>query len=206
MKDPWEGVDAEGQVVTGVSAARIPSAFMPLIQDSVATLRTALDQRLHSIHLYGSVATGQAVAERSDLDLLLVLHQSGSDEGLLPSDAAPARSIGTSTITMADLLAPTEQAQVERCFLDHYTVGLWGPQLPWTSTPCAATVELARGFSAGLLTRLPAVDDQTTGQDALTVWSWADSQGERFGTLPGDHRVVLRRLARWVQTAWTEAH
>jgi hypothetical protein len=67
-RDPAEGVDADGYLVTGAALANIPPAYRPVIADCVSAL-TAFAQ-LDGLYLYGSVATGQARPPKSDLDLL----------------------------------------------------------------------------------------------------------------------------------------
>jgi hypothetical protein len=67
-RDPDEGVDADGYLVTGASLDRVPPGYQPVIADCVAAL-TAYPE-LDGLYLYGSVATGQARPPDSDLDLL----------------------------------------------------------------------------------------------------------------------------------------
>ncbi len=43
---------------------------MPCIRDSVESLRNSFQDQLHSVYLYGSVARGEAVVLKSDLDLI----------------------------------------------------------------------------------------------------------------------------------------
>ncbi|MFH7986575.1 nucleotidyltransferase domain-containing protein [Pseudomonas aeruginosa] len=50
------------------------AAFRPLLDDLRRTLaRPPFERAVHSIYLYGSVARGEAITGRSDLDLTLVL-------------------------------------------------------------------------------------------------------------------------------------
>ena len=67
-RDPAEGVDADGYLVTGAALVNIPPAYRPVVDDCVAAL-TAFPE-LDGLYLYGSVATGRARPPDSDLDLL----------------------------------------------------------------------------------------------------------------------------------------
>lgn len=66
MKDPQEGIAADGTIRTGVSRSHVSPEFEPLIQQVVEARSEG------SLYLYGSVATGQAQRGISDLDLLTV--------------------------------------------------------------------------------------------------------------------------------------
>ena len=68
MRDPEEGVDEHGYIVTGVRADRVPAPFQPIVG---AAVRTMAEHTACSLYLYGSVATGVALSP-SDVDLLTV--------------------------------------------------------------------------------------------------------------------------------------
>lgn len=165
--DPHEGVDDQGRVRTGVSVDRVPTAFQSLLAAAVDIIAATEDS--HSIHLYGSVATGRAVPGRSDLDLLVVTDAedaavTGTAElreqlGDLARAYPVARAVELSILRMADLLADTEEGRVERCFMTSYTVLVHGPDPLSARTPCQADLALARGFSASLLAQLDDVVD-----------------------------------------------
>ncbi|WP_238138514.1 nucleotidyltransferase domain-containing protein [Pseudomonas aeruginosa] len=57
------------------------AAFRPLLDDLRRTLaRPPFERAVHSVYLYGSVARGEAITGRSDLDLTLVLRDPPSPE------------------------------------------------------------------------------------------------------------------------------
>ncbi|MDQ2874229.1 MAG: nucleotidyltransferase domain-containing protein [Actinomycetota bacterium] len=76
MRDPGEGVAADGTITTGVARSRVPQPFEPVLSTAVEAIAEA--GRDASAYLYGSVATGQARPAQSDVDLLTV----GLDPGL----------------------------------------------------------------------------------------------------------------------------
>lgn len=64
------GLDSNGFIVSDVSIDKIDRVYVPCIQESVESLKKLFPLQLHSVYLYGSVARGEAVAFKSDLDLI----------------------------------------------------------------------------------------------------------------------------------------
>ena len=67
IRDPGEGVGPYGEIVTGVDRRRVPTVFEPVVAAAVAALTPGT-----ALYLYGSVATGRARVDESDVDLLSV--------------------------------------------------------------------------------------------------------------------------------------
>lgn len=57
-----------------VALSKIPARYKPIISDTKSALLKNFPEKIHSIYLYGSVATGKAKSPTSDLDLLIVLN------------------------------------------------------------------------------------------------------------------------------------
>ncbi|MFA1819730.1 nucleotidyltransferase domain-containing protein [Virgibacillus oceani] len=72
------GLDAEGYIVSDVNIKKIYPVYMPCIRESVEALRNLFLQRLHSVYVYGSVARGEAVMLKSDLDLIAMFDRKPS--------------------------------------------------------------------------------------------------------------------------------
>ncbi|MEU2539254.1 nucleotidyltransferase domain-containing protein [Streptomyces iakyrus] len=83
------GLDARGFLAREGSLARVPPAFGPVVTATRERLTDVFGQRLHSAYLYGSIPRGTARVGRSDLDLLLALHQEPSG-----ADRDAARALG----------------------------------------------------------------------------------------------------------------
>ncbi|OZU87595.1 hypothetical protein CIL03_16020 [Virgibacillus indicus] len=64
------GLDSDGFIVSDVSIDKIDKAYVPCIRESIKRLENLFHQQLHSVYLYGSVARGEAIAAKSDLDLI----------------------------------------------------------------------------------------------------------------------------------------
>ncbi|MFA9431113.1 nucleotidyltransferase domain-containing protein [Egicoccus sp. AB-alg2] len=156
MRDPREGVAADGTIVTGADAAHLDVAFAPVVDDAVSRLRAEVGASLHGIYLYGSVATGQAVVARSDLDLIVVLRTTvdaalgdvAAEVGRRHRDVV--RGVAVGTVTFEDFWRPDPAAAADRCFLRHYTVYLAGEDLRPTLPACRPSTELAVGFNGDL--------------------------------------------------------
>jgi uncharacterized protein len=64
------GLDCNGFIVSDVGLDKIDNAYLLCIRESVENLIKLFPHQLHSVYVYGSVARGEAVALKSDLDLL----------------------------------------------------------------------------------------------------------------------------------------
>lgn len=126
MHDPQEGVTSEGLIRTGASRRAITASWDAVLDAAVE----AVDGQA-SLYVYGSVATGCAVASTSDVDLLSIG---------LPADEAERVSRELS-VTFADRcrgvsIAPAGEEELDAetnegyglcVFLRHYCVHLSGP-------------------------------------------------------------------------------
>jgi predicted nucleotidyltransferase len=153
-RDPDEGVGADGVILTGAASDRISATYRPVVADCTAELQESFGDRLHSLYLYGSVATGQARPGTSDLDLIAVwTHDPNPAEvdaveaTLSARHARVVRDVGFSSASLAEVLADDRDGLGWRCFLRHYGVWLTGrdlrPQLP----PCQASRAVADAFN-----------------------------------------------------------
>src|SRR5689334_19233370 len=66
-------LDAEGWVVNEASVAKIGQPWAAALADVTAACIERYGARLHSLYVRGSVATGQAIPGRSDLDAVALL-------------------------------------------------------------------------------------------------------------------------------------
>jgi hypothetical protein len=146
-RDPAEGIDADGYLVTGASLDRIPPAYEPVIADCVAAL-TAYPE-LDGLYLYGSVATGQAHPPDSDLDLFALwtstVDVSAAVAELSTRHSAVVREVGLARATVDSLAG-----EADRCFLKHYCVPLAGRDRRAGLPRCRPSRALADGFNDDL--------------------------------------------------------
>lgn len=74
-----KGLDIQGYIEREGSLARVPPAFRPVVAVARDRLLDVFGARLHSAYLYGSIPRGTARVGRSDLDLLVALHEEPTD-------------------------------------------------------------------------------------------------------------------------------
>ncbi|MGW2705704.1 nucleotidyltransferase domain-containing protein [Streptomyces sp. NPDC001340] len=83
------GLDALGFIEREGSLARVPHVFRPVVAAARDRLLDTFGTRLHSAYLYGSIPRGTARVGRSDLDLLVALHEEPAD-----ADREAVRALG----------------------------------------------------------------------------------------------------------------
>jgi hypothetical protein len=155
-RDPAEGVDADGCLVTGAALVNIPPAYRPVVDDCVAAM-TAFPE-LDGLYLYGSVATGRARPPDSDLDLLALwtstVDVSATVATLSARHAAVVREVG-----LAEAGVESLADEADRCFLKHYCVPLAGRDRRADLPRCRPSRRLALGFAGDLPVLLRSIAD-----------------------------------------------
>jgi hypothetical protein len=155
-RDPAEGVDADGYLVTGAALVNIPPAYRPVVDDCVAAM-TAFPE-LDGLYLYGSVATGRARPPDSDLDLLALwtstVDVSATVATLSARHAAVVREVG-----LAEAGVESLADEADRCFLKHYCVPLAGRDRRADLPRCRPSRRLALGFAGDLPVVLRSIVD-----------------------------------------------
>jgi hypothetical protein len=159
-RDPAEGVDADGYLVTGVAVANVPPAYRPVLADCVATLTRF--RALDGLYLYGSVATGQARPPDSDLDLLALWTSAVDGAAVAAAVRALSTRHGAVVREVGLAQAPVESLadEAERCFLRHYCVPLAGRDRRASLPRCRPSRALADGFNGDLPAALQYIVDR----------------------------------------------
>jgi hypothetical protein len=151
VRDPEEGVAADGTIVTGVARARVPPVFEPVVAaavDAVGAVEGA------SAYLYGSVATGRARVGASDVDLLTVgvertvAQRLGRELSARFGDVC--RGVELAPVGPGDLVGDSDEAYGNRVFLRHYAVHLTGPDAAAGLPAFPADARAARGFNGDI--------------------------------------------------------
>jgi len=183
-RDPAEGVDAAGYLVTGAGLTNVPPAYRPVIADCVAAL-TAFPE-LDGLYLYGSVATGRARPPESDLDLLALwtstVDASATVAALSARHATVVREVG-----LAEASVDSLAEEADRCFLKHYCVPLAGRDRRADLPRCRPSRKLAIGFAGDLPALLRSIVDRAPTQEVAA-------------------RKVARRLLLGVATIESASH
>lgn len=152
VRDPDEGVDPNGCIRTGARAERIAGPFRSVIDRAVKEVGDAEPKAWLAV--YGSVATGRAVAPTSDVDLLSVGIERPQAEFISASLSAEFRHVCRSVDVAAgrfdDYHAPTDEGHGNRVFLRHYCVTIAGRPPLENDAPFPADARAARGFNGDI--------------------------------------------------------
>lgn len=156
MRDPLEGRTVDGRVRTGASARRISPQYRTAL--SAAVGRIVAVEPAASVYVYGSVATGQACAPSSDIDLLTV-GASGDAVAEVASEltaefAHLSRSVEIAPANAVDFDGGHDAAYGGRAFLHHYCVHLAGPDHDQATEGFPADRRLARAFNGDIATHV----------------------------------------------------
>jgi hypothetical protein len=169
MADPWEGVAADGTIVTGADRGRVPAAFEPVLADAAVSVAGCAA----SLYVYGSVANGTVRPGLSDVDLLSIdlADPAGIGQVLSGRYAGLCRAVEISAFTAAGLAGDSDAAYGDRVFLRHYCVHLAGPDLGAALPAYPADARAARGFN-GDIARYQrrwrqAMESGTTAEESL---------------------------------------
>jgi predicted nucleotidyltransferase len=131
-----DGVDELGYILT-IGDQPLQPEFQLLVADVLAALSSQLAHLIHSTYLYGSVARGDAVASRSDLDLTLVLHRAASPHesrqlasirGALQAAHPEVVKIDFDVGILADVIA-ADNLNSWGFWLKHHCRCIWGSDL-----------------------------------------------------------------------------
>lgn len=149
MRDPFECRAPDGTIRTGARRDRIANIYEPVLTAAVELIQPA--EPSASVAVYGSVATGQALPPRSDVDLAAVglpepVARAISDD-LTTRFTGLCREVAVGAFPRAHLSDVTEAAYGDRVFLRHYCVYLAGTEYGREWPPFLADERAARGFN-----------------------------------------------------------
>jgi uncharacterized protein len=155
---PGFGLDGDGYIVSDVGLDKIDNVYCPCIRESVETLTNLFPHRLHSVYLYGSVARGEAVTGKSDLDLLVVFNDmlSAMESAKLKDLVAVlsqkyhplVREVGIAVATYDYTVDP--ENYYEQAFLKEMCVCVHGEDLRERFGPYKLTSEIAIRFNGDI--------------------------------------------------------
>jgi uncharacterized protein len=196
VRDPGEGIAADGTITTGADRSRVPSRFEPVLGAATAAITAAGAGA--AAYLYGSVATGQARTGSSDVDLLSVgLRRelaAGLGRELSGQFSGLCRGVEIVAAAPEELGGGSDEAYGFRVFLRHYCVHLAGPDYGHDLPRFPADARAARGFNGDI------AQHAARWQDALAAGDEPERLGRRVG------RKALLAVAGLVSvhdTTWT---
>jgi hypothetical protein len=204
VRDPDEGVAADGTITTGVARSRVPQPFEPVLSTAVEAIAEA--GRGASVFLYGSVATGRARHPGSDVDLLAI----GLGPGLAPElgrelsgqFSGLCRGVEIAAATPAELADGSDGAYGLRVFLRHYCIHLAGPDYAQGLPSFPADARAARGFNGDI------AEHAVRWQDTLAAGAEPARLGRRLArkTLLAVAGLVSIHDATWTTDRTLAAH
>lgn len=151
MRDPLEGVAADGTIVTGVARRRVPAEYEDVLGCALGAIADTTPDA--TVYLYGSVATGQARPGQSDVDLLTVgvdrATAAGLSEELSGRFRTICRGVELAPAGVHDSEGESEEAYGNKVFVRHYCVRLAGPEHAGLAA-FPADVRAARGFNGDI--------------------------------------------------------
>ncbi|CAG9623727.1 nucleotidyltransferase domain-containing protein [Sutcliffiella rhizosphaerae] len=169
------GLDSNGYIVSDVEMEKINSIYLPCIQESIEGLKKLFHQKLHSVYVYGSVARGDAIPPKSDLDLIALFNDNlSSDEleelkqlggELSQKYANLIREVGISVAYYEQTFDPANY--YETAFIKEISVCIYGEDVGEQFGPYKLTSEIAISFNGDIkavlmrtLKRLEAATDE----------------------------------------------
>lgn len=152
------GLDPNGYLVSDVSKNKINDVYLPCIQDSIEKLKHLYPQQLHSVYVYGSVARGEAIIKKSDLDLITMFY-TNLDPVLITKLKQVAtelsekyhylvRDVGIA-VTYYDY-AIDQSNYYENAFLKELCVCMYGEDIGKRFGPYKLTSEIAISFNGDI--------------------------------------------------------
>lgn len=199
MRDPGEGLNADGTIRTGAGRDRVPTPYEPVIAAALAAFEAVVGDSVE-LHLYGSVANGTARPGRSDVDLVAIdvpedwARQTGERLSAQFSDLCRGVVIGRGD--HHDYLADGDEAYGNRVFLRHYCVPLAGPDRLRSPEPFLGDADAARGFNGDIGARLVqwrAGSPRAQGVARKTLFAAAGVVSVVDGTWTTDRGIAARR-------------
>ncbi|MFJ7887329.1 nucleotidyltransferase domain-containing protein [Lysinibacillus xylanilyticus] len=152
------GLDSTGFIVSDMSEDKIDDVYNTCIQASVEGLKRLFRQQLHSVYVYGSVARGEAIVKKSDLDLIALFDTKLSSvklsglkklaEELSRNYRSLVRDVGIAVAYYDDTVTPSNY--YENAFLKELCVCMYGEDLGERFGPYKLTSEIAICFNGDI--------------------------------------------------------
>ncbi|MGD6833910.1 nucleotidyltransferase family protein [Sutcliffiella halmapala] len=197
------GLDRNGFIVSDVSLEKIKYDYIQCIKDSVERLQKLFPRKLHSVYVYGSVARGDALPCKSDLDLLALFDGNLSQEEFtelktLSSDLSHTyrflvREVGIAVAYYDYALDPVNY--YEQAFLKELCVCVHGEDLRGRFGPYKLTPEIAISFNGDICEVLNRTISRL--ETVSTVEFKSISQGFARKLIRTYYSMVMARSQIW---------
>ncbi|PXW87493.1 nucleotidyltransferase family protein [Pseudogracilibacillus auburnensis] len=152
------GLDGDGYIMSDVALDKIDNVYFTCIRESVEELVRLFPHQLHSVYVYGSVARGEAVAVKSDLDLLAMFNDTLGEKELVELKAVTkvlsrkyhtlVRDVGIAVANYDYVVDPANY--YEQAFLKELCVCVHGEDLREQFGLYKLTSEIAISFNGDI--------------------------------------------------------
>lgn len=153
------GLNSNGYIETEVSFDKIKPRHKAILDRINEDLVQNFSKKIHSIYLYGSVATGKAKNKVSDLDILIVFKKKLDavemkkleeiQNKLTEQHLNSFREIGLESVDLVSVLNK-QHLSGYACFIKHLCVFLWGVNLQAKFPKFKPTIAVAFEFNGDL--------------------------------------------------------
>ena len=152
------GLDANGFIVSDVSKDKINDIYVPCIEESIKGLKDIFPKTLHSVYVYGSIARGEAIIKKSDLDLIAMFYTKLSNvklaelkklaKELSEKYRSLVRDVGIAIAYYDYTIEPSNY--YENAFLKELCVCVYGEDIGERFGPYKLTSEIAIRFNGDI--------------------------------------------------------
>lgn len=204
------GVDNNGYIVSQVDEKKIQIKHKSAIDDVVGSLLNICEKYIHSIYVYGSVATGKAKDKVSDLDILLVVNKKSSELKKIVKKLELSLS-DKYTILFRDIgIELTDLPEIDAdyygfgCFIKHLCLNVYGQDLRNNYRLFKPCNSVAIAFNGDIESYLEAVNrDLTISSSDEKIISIYKSAMRKF--LRTGFSLVMEKEDSWT-TDLTESY
>lgn len=171
------GVDEQGYIINPCSLEKIQPPFQSLVEQACDGLLKLFQDKIHSIYLYGSIARGDAVEEKSDLDISVVfIEKLACDpqprfrilEGELLQHFPQIVKVDFDPGTLAEVLAKDSQ-YTWQFWLRHCCCCVWGTNLSMSIPSYRPSSRIGYMINRELPDRLALEYQQVTQKNAAEI-------------------------------------
>ncbi len=127
------GVDKDGFILTKAHPSKIKKPFSKIVTEVKAHLLAKSPDQIHSIYVYGSVATGKAKLKTSDLDILVVFKRKQDPKPVENFSKTLSKNYKSFVREVGIAVSDTKEIAADKygwgCFIKHLCVDIYGENL-----------------------------------------------------------------------------
>jgi uncharacterized protein len=165
-----KGVDSQGFIINPCDKKNIQDIYAKLVKESCREIIRKFPEKIHSLYIYGSVGRGEAVEEKSDLDMVVLFHQGPStlkkndlkDLSKLLIDKHPIVPKVDFDIGSVEEVMAEGQKLFWQFFLKHCCSCIYGTDITLNFSRVKPTKELSERLNHGFESKIDSILEHTT--------------------------------------------